>query len=309
MSGENKSQWLWSENTNCAGCGMSIALNFLGDVLGKNAKMAIPACCGIVTPHSFPYSSYKIPVVASTFAASSALASGIKAVQQMNGEEGHVLAFAGDGGTFDIGMATLSATAERNEDIIYVCYDNEVYGNTGAQRSSATPIGATTTTTPHGKKELKKDIMSIMIEHKIPYAATLSVGFPEDFMRKVRIASQIKGFRFLYILSPCIPNWKIEPSFTVKIAKLAVDTGVFPLYEVFNREEYHITHKPAELKPISNYLNLQKRFAKIDKEALDKFSNAAANNWEHLLKMEKIFPPGIMTKKFEILKDNDGKKR
>lgn len=304
MSGDNKSTWLWSENTNCAGCGMSVALNFLGDVLGENTKMAIPACCGIVTAHSFPFSSYKIPVVASTFAASSAVASGMKAVQAMNNEDGHVVAFAGDGGTFDIGMATLSASAERNEDIIYVCYDNEVYGNTGAQRSSATPIGAITTTTPHGKKELKKDIMSIIIGHNIPYAATLNIGYPDDFKQKVETAAKIKGFRFLYILSPCIPNWKMEPAHSIKIARLAVETGLFPLYEVFNREEYNITVNPGELKPITEYITLQKRFSKISDEELKEFQRLVNKNWERVVKLEKLFPPGECSRKNETVKES-----
>jgi len=298
MAVENESVFLRSENTNCAGCGMSIALNLLGDALGNKVKMAIPACCGIVTPHSFPYSSYKIPVVASTFAASSVLASGMKAVQEMNNEEGHVVAFAGDGGTFDIGMACLSGTAERNENIIYVCYDNEVYGNTGAQRSSATPLGAVTTTTPHGKKELKKDIMSIMIEHNIPYAASLSPGYPDDFLHKVKTAAKIKGFRFLYILSPCIPNWKIEPSHTVKLAQLAVETGIFPLYEVFQRHEYHITVKPEKLRPVRDYMDLQKRFSKIDDSMMKNFQNLVKRNWERIAKMEEIFPPGEIARRY-----------
>ncbi|MFC1732381.1 thiamine pyrophosphate-dependent enzyme [candidate division KSB1 bacterium] len=298
MPGNNNSQWLWSENSNCAGCGMSLALNLLGDTLGNKVKMAIPACCGIVTAHSFPFSSYKIPIVATTFAASSAVASGMKAVQDMNNEEGHVIAFAGDGGTFDIGMAALSATAERNENIIYICYDNEVYGNTGAQRSSATPLGAKTTTTPGGKKEMKKDIMSIMIEHNIPYAASLNMGYPDDFARKVKTASQIKGFRFLYILSPCIPNWKIEPSHTVKLARLAVETGVFPLFEVFSRHEYHITYKPEELIPLKKYMELQKRFSHIDEATFRILEKTVRSNWDRILKLEQVFPPGEYTEMY-----------
>ncbi|MEK6706595.1 MAG: thiamine pyrophosphate-dependent enzyme [Bdellovibrionota bacterium] len=273
---------------------MSIALNFIGDVLmrdwGKNVKMAVPACCGIVTPHSFPFSSYKVPVLAATFASSSVVAAGMKAVQKMNGEQGQVLAFAGDGGTFDIGMACLSATAERNEDIIYICYDNEVYGNTGAQRSSATPLGASTTTTPGGKSEHKKDIVSIMADHGIPYAATLSIGYPDDFKRKIETASKTEGFRFLHILSPCIPNWKSEPSDTIKLSRLAVETGIFPLYEIFNRHGYRVNVKPQELKPVEAYLSLQKRFSKTAPEVWKSYQQDVRRNWERLLKLEKIFP-------------------
>lgn len=285
---DNKSSLLHSENTNCAGCGMSIALNLIGDVLGKNVKMAIPACCGIVTAHSFPFSAYKVPVVASTFAGSSMVASGMKVIQELNDEDCHVVAFAGDGGTFDIGLACLSSNAERNENIIYICYDNEVYGNTGAQRSSATPLGATTTTTPAGKTGFKKDIMGIMASHRIPYAATLSMGYPDDFQAKVRTASNIQGFRFLHILSPCTPNWKIEPANAVRLARLAVETGVFPLYEVHDGATYRVTVKPKELKPVSEYLDLQKRFARMNESTRKTYQNFVQKNWARLLRLEQI---------------------
>ncbi|MBI4405997.1 MAG: pyruvate synthase subunit beta [Deltaproteobacteria bacterium] len=289
-SNKNQSSLIRSQNTNCAGCGMSVALNLLGDVLGNNVKMAIPACCGIVTAHSFPFSAYKVPVIASTFAASSMVAAGMKVIQELNHESCHVLAFAGDGGTFDIGLACLSSNAERNENIIYVCYDNEVYGNTGAQRSSATPLGASTTTTPLGKTGFKKDIMAIMAAHRIPYAATLSVGFPDDFTQKVRLASTIKGFRFLHILSPCTPNWKIEPSQTIRLARLAVETGVFPLYEVFEGAKYKVTIRPKELRPVEQYFSLQKRFSRMSPETKNAFERAIHNNWNRLLQLEEIYP-------------------
>ncbi len=283
---DNNSLILRSENTNCAGCGMSIALNLIGDALGNKIKMVIPACCGIVTAHSFPFSAYKIPVVASTFAASSAVASGIRAIQKLNNEEGTVIAFAGDGGTFDIGMACLSGSAERNEDIIYICYDNEIYGNTGAQRSSATPFSAITTTTPIGKTGWKKDIVSIMVAHAIPYAATLSVGYPDDFIEKLKTAEKIEGFRFLHIISPCIPNWKIEPANTVKLSRLSVLTGIFPLYEVFNGTKYRITVKPEKFLPVKEYFKLQKRFSLVDDNMMKIYEDKIFQNWKRLLKLE-----------------------
>ncbi len=159
-------------NTNCGGCGMSIVLNMLSRGIGKqNVQLVIPACCGIVTAGPFPFSAYGAPVVASTFAASAAFATGLARTAAMNGDDTRVICFAGDGGTYDIGMATVSASAERNEDLLYVCYDNEIYGNTGGQRSSATPVGARTTTTPAGKTQPKKDILAIMAAHGIPDAA------------------------------------------------------------------------------------------------------------------------------------------
>jgi hypothetical protein len=144
-------------NTNCGGCGMSISLTMFGRALGgQQCSLVIPACCGIVTAGAFPTTSYGVPVIASTFASAPAFASGVAAAVQLNGEASHVVCWAGDGGTYDIGMATLSAAAERNENLIYVCYDNEIYGNTGGQRSSATPVAARTSTTPGGKAEQKK---------------------------------------------------------------------------------------------------------------------------------------------------------
>ncbi len=152
-------------NTNCGGCGMSVGLTMLGRALSEaddTCTLVIPACCGIVTAGAFPTTSYGVPTIATTFASSPAVASGVASIRDLNDEPGQVICWAGDGGTYDIGIATLSAAAERNENIIYICYDNEIYGNTGGQRSSATPAGARTTTTPWGKIEGKKDIMSIM---------------------------------------------------------------------------------------------------------------------------------------------------
>ena len=191
-------------NTNCGGCGMSIGLNMLSRAVGSTqVQIVIPACCGIVTAGPYPYSAYGAPVVASTFASAAAVATGLAHVARLNGEDTRVVCWAGDGGTYDIGLATLSAAAERNEDILYICYDNEIYGNTGGQRSGATPEGAATTTTPSGKDVDKKDILGIMASHGIPYAASVSLAHPEDTLRKMRHALQSRGFRFLHILSPC----------------------------------------------------------------------------------------------------------
>ena len=183
---------------------MSIGLQWLDEGLGEQLPtMVIPACCGIVTAGAFPTSAYGVPVAAATFASAAAVATGITAVAALNDERDPVVCWAGDGGTYDIGMATISAAAERNENMIYVCYDNEIYGNTGGQRSSATPEGVRTTTTPRGKTERKKDMMAIMAGHRIPYAATLSVAHREDFLRKIQRARDTEGFKFLLMLSPC----------------------------------------------------------------------------------------------------------
>jgi pyruvate ferredoxin oxidoreductase beta subunit/2-oxoisovalerate ferredoxin oxidoreductase beta subunit len=261
-------------NTNCGGCGMSVGLTMLGRALeNESYSFVIPACCGIVAAGAFPTTSYNVPVVASTFASSAAFASGVAAVNELNEEPGekprHVICWAGDGGTYDIGMATLSAAAERNENLIYICYDNEIYGNTGGQRSSATPAAAKTTTTPAGKGESKKEIIEIMAAHRIPYAATLSIAHPEDFRDKIRKALEIRGFRFFLIHSPCPTGWKTEPAESIELVRLAVRSGVFPLYEVFNGTDYRIQAEPDGTDP-ARYYEKQKRFSgqEIDLQAV-----------------------------------------
>jgi len=252
-------------NTNCGGCGMSLGLAMLGRALaGEDYALVIPACCGIVAAGAFPTTSYTVPVLASTFASAPAFASGVAAVNDLNRQPGarqpHVLCWAGDGGTYDIGIATLSAAAERNENLIYLCYDNEIYGNTGGQRSSATPATARTTTTPRGKGEKKKDIIGIMAAHRIPYAATLSVAHPEDFQVKIRRALGIEGFRFFLLHAPCPTGWKTEPAETVELVRLAVRSGVFPLYEVYDGVDYRVNVEPDGTDP-GEYLAKQKRLS------------------------------------------------
>jgi pyruvate/2-oxoacid:ferredoxin oxidoreductase beta subunit len=289
----NKSEYcdhlLRPGNTNCAGCGMSLGLQWLDQGLaGEKPMMVIPACCGIVTAGAFPTSSYGVPTAATTFASSPAVGTGLAVVAELNGETNPVVCWTGDGGTYDIGMATLSAAAERNENLIYVCYDNEIYGNTGGQRSSATPEGVSTTTTPKGKIECKKDIMAIMAAHRIPYAASLSVAHRDDFLRKVQTARKTKGFRFLLILSPCPTGWKSDPGESAELIGLAVRCGIYPLYEVFNGVRYRINVRPDGL-PVEEYMKRQRRYraAKIDPAVL---KAQIEKQWRYLNGMAEMFP-------------------
>jgi pyruvate ferredoxin oxidoreductase beta subunit/2-oxoisovalerate ferredoxin oxidoreductase beta subunit len=276
-------------NTNCAGCGMSIGLQWVEQALdGARPTFCIPACCGIVTAGKFPTSAYGIPVVACTFASAAAVATGVTAVHQINDEDDLTMCWAGDGGTYDIGVATVSAAAERNEDLIYVCYDNEIYGNTGGQRSSATPQGVKTSTTADGKFEAKKDIMAILAAHRIPYAATLSLAHREDFMRKVKTARRMKGFRFLLILSPCPTGWKSEPSESVDLILTAVRSGLFPLYEVFDGRRYRINARP-DGTAVEDYVSRQRRYKSATLD-LDGLKTQISENWAYLEAMEKAFP-------------------
>ena len=276
----------------CLGCGAAHAMRYALKALGKNTILSIPACCWAVIPGVLPFSNLKVPSLYTAFETTGASLSGIKAAMRVRGEEDvTVVGWAGDGGTADIGIQALSGAAERNEDIIYVMYDNEAYMNTGIQRSGSTPIGAWTTTTPVGKKgewekRPKKRMVDILAAHRIPYAATASIGYPEDMIRKFQKAKTIKGTRFIQVFSPCPTGWKSDPSKTVEIAQLAVRTRMFPLYEVENGV-YRITLKPKEA-PIEDYLKLQGRFRHLPADVVEYINQHIEMEWERLQKMEQF---------------------
>ena len=251
-------------NTNCGGCGLSSLMQMLRHaVADRPVHLVIPACCGAVTAGLFPQSVFGAPTLLSTFASAAAAASGLACVSQANGEDTRVICLAGDGGTYDIGFATLSAAADRNEDILYICYDNEIYGNTGGQRSSATPAGAVASNLPAPKLEQKKDIMAIMAAHRVPYAATISLAHADDTLRKLRRALDQKGFRFLHVLSPCPTGWKSEPAMGMELVRLAVRSGLYPVLEIFEGKRYVINIEPDfSDEALDMYLSLQARFHK-----------------------------------------------
>jgi pyruvate ferredoxin oxidoreductase beta subunit/2-oxoisovalerate ferredoxin oxidoreductase beta subunit len=270
-------------NTNCGGCGMSVGLNFLSRAIAqREVQMVVPACCGIVTAGAYPYSAYGAPVAASAFASAAAVATGLAHAARLNGEATRVICWSGDGGTYDIGMATLSAAAERDEDILYVCYDNEIYGNTGGQRSSATPLGAVTSTTPRGKTVGKKDILAIMAAHRVPYAASISLAHPEDADRKMRRALDLAGFRFLHILSPCPTGWKSEPADGIELIRLAVRSGLYPIVEITDGRAYEINVEPSfDVAALELYFASQGRF-RGTKDDLAAIRAAIARQWDEL---------------------------
>ena len=274
----------------CQGCGGALAMRYTLKVLGRNSMLSIPACCWSVIDGPFPYSSVNIPLFHTAFETAAAVASGIKnGLEAIGKKDINVIAWAGDGGTFDIGLQAISGSAERNEDIIYICYDNEAYMNTGIQRSSATPYKAWTTTTPvqFPKENPKKDMVGILAAHKIPYIATASVAYPEDFTKKLKKAKEIKGFKFLHIIAPCPPGWKTPPEITIKLARLAVQTRIFPLYEIENGEKYKISIKPKP-KPVEEYLKLQGRFRHLKEEDIKTIKKCIDDRWEELLKKERF---------------------
>ncbi|UCE81013.1 MAG: 3-methyl-2-oxobutanoate dehydrogenase subunit beta [Methanobacteriota archaeon] len=263
-------EYAYPGSTGCPGCGANLVMRYLLKGLGERTVISIPACCWAVMPGYWPSHCLKVPLVYCAFEATGASISGIRAALDMRGERDvTVVGFAGDGGTVDIGLQALSGAAERQTDAVYVMYDNEAYMNTGIQRSGATPWGAWTTTTPVDesrgfKQEPKKNVMAIMEAHGIPYAATVSVGHPEDFVKKVRKARDVRGLRFIHALSPCPPGWRMNPMKTIEVARLAVDTRIFPLYEI-DEGVLAITRR-GKGKPVSEYLSLQGRFGHLTPE-------------------------------------------
>jgi len=270
----------------CPGCGGSLAMRLALKALGEKTVVVIPACCWSIISGAFPYASLKTPLMNTAFETGGAMASGIKAGLEMMGDtETTVLTWAGDGGTFDIGLQSLSGAVERNEDFIYACYDNEAYMNTGIQRSSATPWRAWTTTTPvkHPKDRPKKDIVAIMAAHSIPYAATATVAYPEDLVHKFQKAQSIRGAKFIHILSPCPPGWKSESSQSIKLSRLAVQSKVFPLYEVEGGKRYRISVWPKKSVPVREYLRRQGRFRHLTEEDIEVIQGNVDESWKGLL--------------------------
>jgi pyruvate ferredoxin oxidoreductase beta subunit len=277
-------------NFACAGCGLSIAYRTAISAL-ENPIVVIPACCASVIQSLHPNVTYNVPTLNIAFAAHASAASGIARAKKRRGEKVTTVVWSGDGGTYDIGVATWSGAAERNEDVLHFCYDNGFYSNTGAQRSSATPRGAVTTTTPTGKTDKRKSVTRIMMAHDIPYIATASVGYPRDLYAKVKKAAQIEGYRFILIDAPCPTGWNSDPAITRELGKLAVQTGYFPLYEV---EDDKLTFSkrgarfrdPERRKPLRDYLGKQGRFKKMTSEDIDALAKDLQREWEILEKFE-----------------------
>jgi len=273
----------------CQGCGAANAMRWALKGLGSKTIIVMPACCWSVIDGPFPHSSIGVPVFHTAFETAGSTASGVKAGLVMRGDtETQVVAWAGDGGTFDIGLQALSGAAERNEDFIYVCYDNEAYMNTGVQRSGATPLGAWTTTTPteFPKENPKKNMLDILVAHRIPYATTTSIAYPEDMIAKFQKARQIKGTRFIHIFAPCPPGWKIAPELTVELARLATESRIFPLLEVYDGERY-VVHKPARIKPVKDYVKVQGRFRHLKDADIERMQREVDRNWQRLLVKEE----------------------
>jgi pyruvate/2-oxoacid:ferredoxin oxidoreductase beta subunit len=278
---------LYSGHTACPGCGAALALKYVLKGLGPRTIIVIPPSCAGTISAAFPFSSLKIPVLRIPFETTAISASGIRAALDAMGKTDiHVLGWAGDGGTFDIGLQALSAAAERNDNILYVCYDNEAYMNTGIQRSSSTPECTWTTTTPspYVKDTPKKDIIRIMAAHKIPYIATASVGYPPDLIKKVEKAKEKVGMKFILVFSPCPTGWRYSSEMTIRIAQLATETGIFPLYEIEDGERYTLGQRRRE-KPLKEYFSLQGRFRNLKEDDLRRIEEKVRKEQDYLARM------------------------
>jgi len=258
----------------CAGCACVLSLRHALKALGKNIIISQATGCMEVTTTPYPETAWRVPWIHVAFENAAAVASGVSRALKVLGKT-HIksVAIAGDGGTADIGLQALSGAVERWEDLLYICYDNEAYMNTGIQRSGATPFGAWTTTTPVGKARRgedrpKKDIPAIMIAHGAPYVATASVAYPLDFVKKVKKAAAIRGPTYVHVHAPCVPGWRIDSSKSIEVARLAVLTGAWILYE-HEGGKTTVTFKPAKRRPVAEYLKLQGRFRHLTEEEIN----------------------------------------
>ena len=284
-------EYLLPGNRTCAGCGLSIAYRYILKALEGNAIVAVPASCLTVLHGMYPTTSVLIPCVNVAFPSTAASASGLVAgLKALGRTDITVVGFAGDGGTHDIGIQALSGAAERGADFIYICYDNEAYMNTGTQRSSSTPLGAKTATTPVlGKQQHLKDMPRIMEAHSVSYIATACPSYPADLYDKMRKAKTKKGTRYIHISTPCPPGWIFPTKDTVKMGRLAVETGMVTLYEVEDGV-FRLTGRSrsiaerGKLKPVGDYIKLQGRFAGIGADNLKELQTWVDSRWAGYLK-------------------------
>lgn len=270
----------------CSGCGASLGLRLGLKVLGKNTIVVNSAGCLTLLAH-YPYMPVHVPWIHVAIENAGAVARGINAAYRQLKKKAKVFCYIGDGATYDIGFQSLSYAIERGEDMVYVCYNNNAFMNTGIQASTATPFGAFTTTTPEGKIRDKKPIVKILAAHGIPYAASACVSYPLDYMRKLQKAKKIKGPAFIDLLTPCVPGWGMPEHLSYKSGRLAVDTGFWPLYEI-EGGKFSLTHKPPKLSPIKDFLRVQKRYKHLNSSEIKKIQKRINREWK-LLKEGKYW--------------------
>lgn len=283
---EDSSHLFKAGHTACAGCGQSLAARLVIDAAGPNTIVVNNTGCLEVFSTKYPETAWNVPWIHSLFENASAVASGVEAALKYLGKKDNinVVAQGGDGSTADIGLQALSGMLERGHDILYVCYDNEAYMNTGVQRSGLTPFETNTTTSPVGTQSIgnprpKKPMPEIALAHGIAYVATSSVAYPQDIQRKVKKAFSLKGPKYIQIHVPCPLGWRHEPNQTIEIAKLAVETGLYPLFE-YEFGKLIGVRQISQPKPVEEYLKTQGRFKHLltQKEALSQIQKIADEN-------------------------------
>ena len=281
----------------CVGCGEALAVRLVCKALGQNVIVVSATGCMEIVASQFPYTSWHVPWIHTLFENTAAVASGVEAGLKAMTRKGKrptqdvkVVAMAGDGGTSDIGLQALSGALERGHNLLYICFDNEAYMNTGIQRSSATPYGAVTTTSPSGKKSIgqttwKKNMQAIVAAHNISYIATASPSYPFDLMAKVEKAAAIEGPTYLHVLSVCPVGWRSPGDLSVRMGRLAVETGIFPLYEIEDGK-YKLSLDIPKLRPVQDYLKLQGRFRHLSEEVVKDIQHRVDKEYTKL--MEKV---------------------
>lgn len=285
-----------SGHRGCIGCGEALALRHVIKALGKDIILVNATGCMEIIASAFPTSAWKIPWIHTLFENASAVASGVETAIKVMKRKGiypkdqrvKVVAIGGDGATADIGLQSLSGALERGHDFLYVCFDNEAYMNTGIQRSSETPFGASTTTSPAGSHSIgqvtwKKDMAGIAAAHNIPYVATASPAYPFDLIEKVKKAKAIHGPSYIHVYSPCPTGWRCPPNLSVKLGRMVVENGLFPLYEVENGK-YKLSIDFDKLTPINEYLRLQGRFKHLSEDNIKYIQETADSKWKALKK-------------------------
>ncbi len=290
-----RKKWVLPGNPACQGCPHLIGLKAIGMALGDRAVLVVPAGCTSIIAGIHPIASIDMPFMHVPFASAAAVASGLSAALNIRKKDAVVIAWMGDGAAADIGFATLSGAAIRNEDILVIVSDNEAYMNTGIQASGTTPWKARTTTSPIiGKTEERKDLALLMLMHKVPYVATASVGYPLDLIEKLKRAGSIKGFRFIHLHSPCPTGWRFDSSDTIKMARLAVETGAWILWEYYNGKlrlsPPSIPYRDkSKRKPVKEYLKLQGRFRHLTDEDIAEIEKRIDQQWNVILKLMELY--------------------
>jgi pyruvate ferredoxin oxidoreductase beta subunit len=267
------------KGTACEGCGALRAADLLAEMLGPKMAVICPASCAATFSLSYTSAAWKVPFVHWIFESAPAAATGLRHAYDARGmRDVHVVCFAGDSGTLDIGFQALSGAASRNENILYICYDNEVAMNTQGQATSSSPVGARTPTTPRGVHTPKKDAPRIMAAHGVPYVATAAVSHLEDYRKKLQRVAKIRGFRYLHVLAPCPIAWGYPHRETMEVTGAAVETGMWMLYEI-DQGRTTLTYRPRRRRPVKEYLGLQRRFGHLTPRDVQRVQKQVDGGW------------------------------